>query len=215
MRRRHLSARLSPPDRARVGSSSISAGATLFGGDRLLTDDTGSVQLRTGAARVLLAGGSTIVLARDALLPEASLTRGTAVLAAANSAFALRVGEMVIRPAADKPTVAQVTVVGARRLLVTSRRGSLTVSVDDDVRLIPEGMSYRIVLRPSDAEPAATTASSQDSPSPGNTSEGGHPRGRTRKSGRNLFLWRLIPLPPFIAIIALWEALESPDRPNH
>ena len=38
-------------NRARVGGANASAGATLFSGDRLSTDEVGSVQVRAGAAR--------------------------------------------------------------------------------------------------------------------------------------------------------------------
>jgi len=67
----------------------------------------------------------------------------------------MHVGKMVIRPETDQPTVAQVTVVGPKQLMVRSTRGSLSVAVDDDVRVVPEGMAYRIVLDPTDAELAA------------------------------------------------------------
>ena len=96
---------------ANVGGGSLSAGTTVFGGDRLFTVSTGSVQLRAGAARLLLSGDSAAVLARDEVSPAASLTRGTAIFSTATSkAFVMHVGSMVIRPGTDNPTVAQVTV---------------------------------------------------------------------------------------------------------
>jgi hypothetical protein len=41
-------------DRAHVGAAQASVGATVFSGDRLSTEQTGSVQVRAGAARLLL-----------------------------------------------------------------------------------------------------------------------------------------------------------------
>jgi len=38
-------------------------------------------------------------------------------------------------------------------LIVKSTRGSLSISVEDDVREIPEGAAYRIVLDPNAADP--------------------------------------------------------------
>jgi hypothetical protein len=204
-------------DRARVGGGYVSAGATVFAGDRLLTDDTGSLQLRAGSARVLLTSASTIVLAKDSTAPAASLTRGTAVFSTANAqAFLLHVGDMSIRPTTDKPTVAQVSVVGPRQLLVRSTKGSLTVSVDDDVREIPEGMSYRVVLDPTESELAAVDASSTSTDSQEPQGVGGRRRrnGAPLKAARSRFIWFAIGAAALITGIALYEALESPDRPN-
>src|SRR6202790_709010 len=103
---------------ANVGGGSLSAGTTVFGGDKLFTIATGSVQLRAGAARLLLTGDTAAVLGKDEVSPAASLTRGTAVFSTATSkAFVMHVGSMAIRPETDQPTVAQVTVIGTKQLM--------------------------------------------------------------------------------------------------
>jgi hypothetical protein len=198
-------------DGANVGGGSLSAGTTVFGGDRLFTTVTGSVQVRAGAARLLLSGDSAALLAKEESSPAASLTRGTAVFSTATSkAFAMHVGSMVIRPGTDAPTVAQVTVVGPKQLMVRSTRGSVSVAVDDDVRVIPEGMAYRIVLDPTEAELAAADAADQDPQGVGS----GRRVGRPRRAGRNRFVWFAIGATAIVTFFALSEALESPDRPN-
>jgi len=197
---------------ANVGGGSLSAGTTVFGGDKLFTIATGSVQLRAGAARLLLTGDTTAVLGKDEVSPAASLTRGTAVFSTATSkAFVMHVGSMAIRPETDQPTVAQVTVLGPKQLMVRSTRGSVSVAVDDDVRVIPEGMAYRIVLDPTEAELAAADAADQDPQGVGSGRRAGHPR----RAGRNRFVWFAIGLTAIITGLALSEAMESPDRPNH
>ena len=195
---------------ANVGGGSLSAGTTVFGGDKLYTSGTGSVQVRAGAARLLLSGDTAAVLGKDEISPAASLTRGTAVFSTATSkAFVMHVGNMAIRPETDQPTVAQVTVVGPRQLMVRSTRGSVSVAVDDDVRVIPEGMAYRIVLDPTDAELAAADAADQDPQGVGS----GRRAGRPRRAGRNRFVWFAIGVSALILGLALSEALESPERP--
>src|SRR3984893_17529541 len=124
-----------------VGGPSLSAGTTVFGGDKLFTTGSGSVQVRAGAARLLLSGDTAAVLGKDEISPAANLTRGTAVFSTATSkAFVMHVGSMAIRPGTDNPTVAQVSVVGPKQLMVRSTRGSVSVAVDDHVRVIPEGV---------------------------------------------------------------------------
>jgi hypothetical protein len=193
---------------ASVGGGGLSAGTTVFGGDKLFTTGTGSVQLRAGAARLLLTGDTIAVLGKDEVSPGANLTRGTALFSTATSkAFVMHVGSMAIRPETDQPTVAQVTVIGPRQLLVRSTRGSVLVAVDDDVRVIPEGMAYRIVLDPTEAELAAAD---QDPQGVGS----GRRAGRPRRAGRNRFVWFAIGFTAIITGLALSEALESPDRPE-
>jgi hypothetical protein len=199
-------------DGANVGGGNLSAGATVFGGDRLFTTGTGSVQLRAGAARLLLSSDSAAVLSKDEISPAASLTRGTAIFSTATSkAFVMHVGSMVIRPGTDNPTVAQITVVGPKQLMVRSTRGSVSVAVDDDVRVIPEGMAYRIVLDPSDAELAAADAAADQDPQGVGS---GRRSGRPRRAGRNRFIWFAIGAAAIVTYFALSEAMESPDRPH-
>jgi hypothetical protein len=198
---------------ANIGGGNLSVGTTVFGGDKIFTIGTGSVQVRAGAARLLLSGDSAAILAKDEISPAASLTRGTAVFSTATSkAFVMHVGSMVIRPGTDNPTVAQVTVVGPKQLMVRSTRGSVSVAVDDDVRVIPEGMAYRIVLDPTEAELAAADAAADQDPQGVGS---GRRVGRPRRAGRNRFVWFAIGATAVVTFLALSEALESADRPNH
>jgi hypothetical protein len=198
---------------ANVSGGNLSAGTTVFSGDKLFTSGNGSVQVRAGAARLLLSSDSAAVLGKDEISPAASLTRGTAVFSTATSkAFVLHVGSMVIRPGTDIPTVAQVTVVGSKQLMVRSTRGSVSVAVDDDVRVIPEGMAYRIVLDPTEAELAAADATADQDPQGVGS---GRRTGRPRRAGRNRFIWFAIGTTAIVTGLALSEVLESPDRPNH
>src|SRR6266851_3411147 len=136
-------------DRALVGTAPASVGATIFAGDRLSTDPSGSVQIRAGAARLLLSSASTVTFSQDDASQAATLTNGSATFSTANSrAFALHVGSAVIRPNTDQPTIGQVTVLTPKELIVKSTRGSLSIAVEDDVREIPEGAAYRVVLDP-------------------------------------------------------------------
>src|SRR5215472_6031573 len=72
-------------NRAHVGNANASVGATVFSGDRLSTDEVGSVQIRAGAARLLLASASAAALSQDEGSPAATLTAGTATFSTAHS----------------------------------------------------------------------------------------------------------------------------------
>ncbi len=93
-------------DRAHVGAAHASVGATVFSGDRLSTEQAGSVQVRAGAARLLLSSESSATFSQDDAGPAATLTLGSATFSTANSnAFVLHVASAVIRPNTDQPTI--------------------------------------------------------------------------------------------------------------
>jgi hypothetical protein len=188
-------------NRARVGNANASVGATVFSGDRLSTDEVGSVQIRAGAARLLLASGSTATLSQEAS-PAATLTTGTATFSTANSkAFVLHVASAIIRPNTDQPTIGKVTVLNPKELVVKSVRGSLQIAVEDDVREIPEGEAYRVVLDPN-ADPQGPRGA-------GTKGMGGPPI----KAAKSRFIWYAVAITAGVTFFVVHEALESASHP--
>lgn len=189
-------------DGGNVGSTGASVGSSVFGGDRLSTTQNGSVQVRAGAARFLLAKASVATLLDEAGAPGANLMAGSATFSTANSnAFAMHYGSAVIRENTDLPTIGQVTVIGSRELVVKCLRGSLRFTVADDSRVIPEGAAYRVILDPTEAE------------AQGPRGEGGKGGGSPVKAGRSRFIWFAVAATGVVTILAVHAALESPDRP--
>jgi hypothetical protein len=191
-------------DRAHVGAAAATTGTTVFGGDRLSTEKLGSVQLRAGAARLLLASSSSALLGEQNGAPAATLTSGTATFSTANAkAFTLRAATAEFRPASDAPTIAQVTFINAKELVVRSTRGPLAITVEGDTKEIPEGSAYRVLIDPPAwAEPQGPRGA-------GTKGIGGPPL----KAGRSHFLLVAIVLTGVATYFAVSEALESPDRP--
>src|ERR1700675_3613185 len=167
-------------DRAHVGAAVASVGTTVFNGDKLATEQLGKVQGRTNAARLLLSGSSRATWGMEEDTPSATLTSGTATFSTANSkAFALRMATAVIRPEGKGPTIGNVTVLSAKELLVRCSRGAVSITVDDDSRMIPEGTAYHVVLDP-DPSMMASTDAAQPSPS------GAKP---PKSGGKSKFIW--------------------------
>jgi hypothetical protein len=189
-------------NRARVGSASASVGATVFSGDRLTTDEVGSVQVRAGAARLLLASASSATLSQDEASPAATLTAGTATFSTANSkAFVLHVATAIIRPNTDQPTIGKVTLLNPKELVVKSIRGSLQIAVEDDVREIPEGEAYRVVLDPN-ADPQGPRGA-------GTKGMGGPPI----KAAKSRFIWYAVAITAGVTFFVAYEAWESASKP--
>jgi len=193
-------------DHARVGESSVEVGATIFSGDRLSTEAQGSMQIRAGAARLLLQGSSVAIVNDTDGAPSARLLQGAATFSTGNArAFTLFASRAIIRSDSDTPTIGQVTYLSERELLVASKRGSLIVTVDGESQVIPEGSSYRVVLDALAQGPeGAGTGKDKD-----NKRKGGPPL----VAGRNYFVPVVIGLAAIVTGLAVSEALESPDRP--
>jgi len=127
-------------DRAHVGEASAEVGTTVYRGDRVSTDRQGSMQVRAGAARLLLMSSSAAIVDDNEGAPSVKLVLGTAAFSTGNAhAFTLYASKAAIRPQTDAPTIATVTYVNDKELLVTARRGGLTVTVEDEVQVIPRG----------------------------------------------------------------------------
>lgn len=191
---------------ASIGGTGASVGTTVFPGDKLSTADAGSVQLRAGAARFLLAQASAASISEDNGTPVATLERGSATFSTANSkAFSLNAATAVIKPRSDEPTIGQVTLVDAKELVVRCTRGALTITVGDDSRVIPEGSAYRVVL-----DPSAEEAQQQPPPEGAGTKGSGRP---PLVAAKSKFVWYAIGAAALVTILAVHAALESPDRP--
>jgi hypothetical protein len=196
-------------ERAHVGTAAASAGATVFAGDKLDTEQLGSVQIRAGAARLLLKGSSRLVWGAEDGSPSGTLTGGTAAFSTANAkAFVLHAGTAVFRPEGNEPTVANVTLLNPKELVVRCSRGVLVIAVDNDIRVIPEGTAYHVVLDPNAAAPAGAVPA-PPTPAPASWGDKSQPR----KPGRSNFIWYAIGATALITWFAVSEALESPDRP--
>jgi len=191
-------------DRARVGSAAATVGTTVLSGDTLDTDKFGSLQIRAGAARLLLTSASQVTWANEETGASATLKNGTAIFSTANAkAFALHAGTALIRPNSDSATVGSVTILSPKELAVSCSRGALAISVEDDTKVVAEGTAYRVVLDPDAA------AQDQDS----NTPPPVFAQKTPRKSGRDRFLMFILIFAGVGTGIGIYYALESPDRP--
>ena len=194
-------------ERAHVGDAKADVGTTVYGGDRISTDLQGSVQLRAGAARLLLLSASAAIVNDNEGSPSAKLLLGTATFSTGNAhAFTLYVSTAAVRPQTDAPTIGQVAYVSEKELMVTARRGGLVVTVEDETQVVAEGTSFRVLL-----DPAPETA--QGPAGSGAGGQGPMKGGGPLKAGRSRFLIVAVGVAGAATAFAISEALESPARP--
>jgi hypothetical protein len=188
-------------NRARISDSNAAIGASVYDTDQLATEGPGSLQVRSNNAQLYLAGDTDATVMATGPTPCASLLFGTAMFSTGRGAsFGLCFGDARVYPQSAAPVAGQVTVVSPKELLVSSRRGSLTVTVGDETQIVPEGKSYRVFLD--------TPAGPEDAPGPG---PGGHKTLGAIKRAR--FLMVVSAGTAIITGFAIDEVLESPDMP--
>ncbi len=155
---------------ARISTSPVSAGSSVYDGDRLSTEANGSLSLRAGAATVFLAA-DTCATFRN--LPDskngaaADLAAGTLVFSVPqNATIQIAADGAQIRPAAGASTLGQITIAGPKTLYLYARRGSLKFSYREETEIIHEGESYSAILDPEGDEPDAKPGDADHSKRP-------------------------------------------------
>lgn len=192
---------------AQLRNAAATAGTTVFPGDVLSTQARGEVQIHAGAARLYLGESSGATLTNEAGIPSATLLKGMAVFSTSHANdFVLIAAAAQIRARADAYTVAQVSVAGPRELIVTSRRGALTITLGEETEILPEAASYRVLLDPvAEPEPA---------PDPqGPRGAGTGPHKRPRRAAKDRLHVIPIALITVLTGFAAYKVFESPDRP--
>ena len=192
-------------ERAHVDDGVASVGTTVFSGDRLSTEDQGSVQIRADAARLLLLSARSATVNDSEGTPSAKLLSGTATFSTGNAhAFTVYASKAAIRAQSDAPTIGQVRLLNAKELL--SKRGPLSVTVDGEAQVIGDGKAYHVYLDP-DMAAAQGPAEAGGGQGPGG--KGGSPL----KAGRSRFLIVAVGVTAIATYFAVSEAAESASRP--
>jgi hypothetical protein len=138
------------------------AGATVYAGDSLATDQDGSLRIRTNAGQFYLLPSSAAAVSDASARVTAQVIRGTAGFSSTGTdGFLLATPHAMIHAQTGQQTHGRVTVVNENEAVVTSYHGALTVEADGETYTVPEGTSYRVI-------------SQQDAQTQGSTQKPGH-----------------------------------------
>ena len=132
-------------DHAKLGAETTSDGSTIYEGDLLQTDGTGTLRVSLSGPQLYLRQGTSTQVRRLPNGFSADLKSGTVVVSSKQGqAFELLADGAIARPAGADPVVAQITRVNANELLFSSTRGALKVTLGNEVQTVEEGASYRM-----------------------------------------------------------------------
>jgi hypothetical protein len=184
-------------ENANVGAGVTTSGATIYDGDRLQTQTNSTLRVRFGADQLILRQNTVADVHAFPNGFSTNLTAGTLVASATEGqTFQVLADGATIRPANAQPTSGQIAMISPTELVLTSTRGTLEVSMGDEVKTLEAGSSYRLEV---ETEDPATSAANPQSPHP---------------TARNHFLWIAIPVVAAVTGIVVWRALVSPTAPH-
>jgi hypothetical protein len=182
-------------ENANVGAGVSTSGATIYDGDRLQTPANSSLRVRLGSGQLLLRQNT---IADVHALPNgfsANLNDGTVVVSSPEGqTFQVIADGVTVRPANAQATAGQISMISAKELILTGTRGTLEVTMGDEVKTVEAGSSYRLEVESEDSGPG---------PAP----QAPH------ATARNHFLWIAIPVIAAATGIIIWRALVSPSAP--
>ncbi len=180
-------------ENANVAAGVTSSGATVYDGDRLTTPTNASLRARLGSGQIVLRQSTS---ADVHAMPNgflANLNSGTVVVSSPEGqSFEVIADGATVRPATAQPTSGQVSMISPKELILTATRGTLEISMGDEVKTLEAGSSYRLEVEAEDAAP--------DPQSP-------------RPTARNRFLWIAVPAVAAVTGVVVWRALVSPTAP--
>jgi hypothetical protein len=181
-------------ERAHLGADITSGGATIYDGDRLETQEDGTMRARLGGSQMYLRPSTVADVHGLSNGYSASLLRGTVIASSPEGqTFQLLANGAIIRPADTHAAVAQVTWVNPKELLLSSNLGVIQVSFEGDVKTIEAGNSFRMEIEPSNQNP------------------GPQGSGAPTHGGNNHAIYILIAVAGAATAIGLWRAMVSPS----
>jgi hypothetical protein len=142
-------------ERARLDNASATIGADVFSGDALVTDQGGSMRITIGPSQVYLLSASSATLEPDENRVQARISIGVMGFSTGTPAqLEILTPVGLIRGANAQPIFGQVHVLSARKIRVSSFKGTLAFTDSNgEQRLIQQGETYEVDLGPDDQEP--------------------------------------------------------------
>jgi hypothetical protein len=181
-------------ENAHAGVDATFSGATIYDGDRLVTLPDGTMRVRLGTGQLFLRENTVAQVHSFTNGFSADLDAGTvSVSSLEGQSFQLLADGATIRPANTHPTSAQIAKISSTELVLTPTRGTLQITMGDEVKTLEAGSSYKLEV---ETEPA-------------------DPQGRPPvAAAKNHFIIILIAAVGVATALIIWRATVSPTSPQ-
>lgn len=181
-------------ENANAGVDATYSGATIYDGDRLVTQDIGTMRVRLGTGQIFLHKSTSTQVHAIPNGFSADLDVGSVSISSSEGqTFQLLADGATISPASSHPTTAQISKISPTELILTSTRGALLVTMGDEVKTVEPGSSYKMEVESEEADPQK--------------------RKLPVATARNHFILIVIGAVGVATGLIIWRAVISPDHP--
>jgi hypothetical protein len=133
-------------NRANVGGAAAASGTSVYNGDTLSTDETGSLRVRFGGAQIILGPNTAVDLHQQDGMVDLILRHGVVRFAGIpGSPIELHVLQAMVRTKSDAAT-GQVAVLNSREFQVGSEKGDLDVNVNGEDHIVSAPHAYDMTI---------------------------------------------------------------------
>jgi len=177
-----------------AGVDAIYSGATIYDGDRLVTQDIGTMRVRLGTGQMFLHQNTSALVHAIPNGFSADLDAGiVSISSAEGQTFQLLADGATISPASTHPTSAQIAKISPTEVILTPTRGALQITMGDEVKTVEAGGSYKMEVE---------------------TEDPGQKRQVPVAAARNHFIIIAIAALGVATGLIIWRALVSPSSPQ-
>jgi hypothetical protein len=181
-------------ENANAGVDATFSGATIYDGDRLVTQDIGTMRVRLGTGQIFLHQSTSTQVHAIPNGFSADLDVGTVSISSSEGqTFHLLADGATISPASTHPASAQISKISPTELILTSTRGALLVTMGDEVKTVEAGSSYKMEVESEEPDPQQ--------------------RRPPIATARNHFILIVIGAVGVATGIIIWRAVVSPNHP--
>jgi len=181
-------------DNVHAGVDAIYSGATIYDGDRLVTQDIGTMRVRLGTGQMFLHQNTSALVHAIPNGFSADLDAGiVSISSAEGQTFQLLADGATISPASTHPTSAQIAKISPTEVILTPTRGALQITMGDEVKTVEAGGSYKMEVE---------------------TEDPGQKRQVPVAAARNHFIIIAIAALGVATGLIIWRALVSPSSPQ-
>lgn len=207
-------------NRAHLGPSAVTEGATIYAGEMLSTEAGGALELRVASSRFELPENSQASFYSRPKGSAAELSGGTLAFRrdAGGADIEVVASDVRIVPEGDAAVMGQVTIVSPCKITVSSFLGPLHVTSGIETHTIQEKESYSVLPEVSVLDVRAHISPDDPEYHQSHTHKACAARYTQHSraplaAGTSRFLLIAAATVGFVTVLAVSEALESPDRP--
>ncbi len=134
---------------AQLENAEAAIGATVYPGDGLTTDPSGSLRLKVGNGQIYMLSASSMRLAQIDDVVQATITGGTVGFSTTpGDRVRLNTPVGVLTPVPGKSAYGQVSFAGPKQMIIAAYTGDLELNFDGTMHTINAGTTYSVTVEP-------------------------------------------------------------------